>query len=127
MKDGTYRYVFATSFGNSSTPYHVGVVSMARLEVHDRAFSREQRAEVTALRAYKLILKSIARVAGFPDLQRCVLAFPRSLDDLDRKSPEFCPADRAALVDARILKSEESAGCVYVAEGQRSVNSVTVE
>ena len=117
MKDGTYRYVFATSFGNASTPYHFGVVSMARLEPDDPRLSRWQRAEAAAFRAYKLIIKSIARVAGFPDLRRCVLDFPRSLDELDLKSAEFCPPDRSALVNARILKAEESvAGCAYVAE-----------
>jgi|SRR5215813_6308456 len=122
MKDGTHRYVFATSFGNASTPYHVGIVSMARLEFDGPALSRRQRAEATALRAYKLIIKSVARVAGFPDVQRCVLAFPRSLDELDRKSAEFCPSDRATLINARILKSEESAGCAYVAEAAPDIN-----
>jgi predicted Zn-dependent protease len=114
MKDGTYRYVFATTYTKGSA--RVGVVSMARLQIDDASLSRRQRAEVAALRAYKLIIKSIARVAGFPDLRRCVLASPMSLDELDRKSAEFCPMDRAALVNAGILKSEESAGCVYVAE-----------
>jgi predicted Zn-dependent protease len=114
MKDAQYRFVFATSFGNMSTPYHDGVVSMARLDVSDPNLSRHQRADMVADRAYKLILKSIARLAGFPDVQRCVLAFPRGIDELDRKSSEFCAEDRAALVEARILKSEESAGCVYV-------------
>jgi len=116
MKDKQFRFVFATGFGNASTPYHLGIVSMARLESRDPELSRRERAEVTALRAYKLVIKSIARIAGLPDFQRCVLAFPRNLDELDRKSAEFCPQDRAALVEARILKSEESAGCVYVSE-----------
>jgi predicted Zn-dependent protease len=114
MKDAQFRFVFATSFGNASTPSHVGVVSMARLAFSDAELSRHQRAEFVALRAYKLILKSIARIAGFPDVQRCVLVFPRTLDELDRKSPEFCARDRVVLVEAGILKAEESAGCVYV-------------
>ena len=127
MKDGTYRYVFATGFGNASTTYHAGVVSMARLEFDDPTLSRRQRAEVTALRTYKLVIKSIARVAGFPDVQRCILTFPRSLDELDQKSAKFCAPDRAALVKAQILKAEESAGCAYVAEGRTDENSVAME
>jgi len=127
MKGGTYRYLFAAGFGNASTPDHAGVVSMARLEFDDPALSRRQRAEVTALRAYKLIIKSVARIAGFPDVQRCVLTFPRSLDELDSKSAEFCPPDRAVLVNARILKSEESAGCAYVAEGRTYENFIATE
>jgi len=125
MKDGTYRYLFAAGFGNAST--HAGVVSMARLEFDDPTLSRRQRAEVTALRAYKLIIKQLVLVAGFPDVQRCVLTFPRSLDELDSKSAEFCPPDRAALVNARILKSEESAGCAHVAEGRTYENFVATE
>jgi predicted Zn-dependent protease len=127
MKDQQFRFVFATGFGNASTAYHLGVVSMARLESRDPELSRRQRAEVSALRAYKLVIKSIARVAGFPDFQRCVLAFPRNLDELDHKSAEFCPPDRAALVEAGILKAEESAGCVYVSERRKSEDFVMAD
>jgi predicted Zn-dependent protease len=116
IKDAQFRFVFATSFGSAKTADHVGVVSTARLDVPAPDLSRRQRAEITALRAYKLILKSIARLAGYPDLQRCILAFPRNIDELDRKASEFCAPDRAALVAAGILKAEESAGCVYVSE-----------
>jgi hypothetical protein len=59
------------------------------------------------MRAYKLILKSIARLAGLTSPDACVLAFPRSLEKLDRKSSDFCPDDRAALIAAGILKSRE--------------------
>ena len=125
MKDAQFRFVFATSFGDATTVHHVGVVSMARIEVNDPQLSRRLRAEIAALRAYKLILKSIARLSGFPDAQRCILAFPRTLDELDRKSSEFCAQDHAVLVAAGILKSEESAGCVYVSEGRRHDLRVT--
>jgi predicted Zn-dependent protease len=116
IKDTQFRFVFATSFGNATTPDHIGVVSTARLDVTAPGVSRRQRAEITALRAYKLILKSVARLAGYPDLQRCILAFPRNIDELDRKASEFCAPDRDALVAAGILKAEVSAGCVYVSE-----------
>jgi hypothetical protein len=62
---------------------------------------------ITAARAYKLILKSIARLAGLRSPDACVLSFPRSLEELDQKSSEFCANDRAALVGAGILKDKE--------------------
>jgi predicted Zn-dependent protease len=116
MKDNQFRFVFATSYGNAATPYHVGIVSMARLEVSDPKRLRAERAQIAALRSYKLILKSVALLAGLPNSGGCVLAFPRSIEELDQKSSEFCPADREALVAAKVLKAQESAGCVYVSE-----------
>jgi predicted Zn-dependent protease len=119
MKDGQFRYVFATSYGDTAPfPYYVGVVSMARLEMKDAGVPRARRAEISAARAYKLILKSIGVGAGLPDRGGCVLAFPRSLEELDQKPSEFCPADHEALVVAKVLKAQESAGCVYVSENR---------
>jgi predicted Zn-dependent protease len=108
LKADPWRYVFATSFGNETTPYHVGIVSTARLDISDPKQRHHEGFEITAQRAYKLVLKSIARLAGLHSPDACVLAFPRSLEELDRKSFEFCPADRAALVTAGILKEKES-------------------
>jgi hypothetical protein len=108
LKDTPWRYVFSTSFGNEKTPFHAAVVSTARLDPDDPRRWHHQGFEITALRAYKLILKSIARVAGLKSPEACILAFPRSLDELDRKSSEFCPNDRAILVAAGILKDEEA-------------------
>ena len=119
LKAEPWRYVFATSFRNETLSYHGGVVSTARLDVGDPRLPHHEGSEITALRAYKLILKSIARVAGLHSPEACILAFPRSLDDLDRKSSEFCPDDRAALVAAGILKAEESPegkDCVVVSQ-----------
>jgi predicted Zn-dependent protease len=119
LKAEPWRYVFSTSFGNEKTPYHVGVLSTARLDIGDPRRQHHQGSEITALRAYKLILKSIARVAGLGSPEACILAFPRSLEDLDRKSSEFCPDDRAALVAAGILKSkvgQEGTDCVAVSQ-----------
>ena len=59
LKFEPLRYVFSTSFGDETTPHHVGVLSTARLD---------QGGETTARRVYKLILKSIARIAGRPTL-----------------------------------------------------------
>jgi predicted Zn-dependent protease len=119
LKAEPWRYVFSTSFGNEKTPYHAGVVSTARLDLGDPRRSHHQGSEITAMRAYKLVLKSIARVAGLASQDACVLAFPRSLEELDRKSPEFCPNDRATLVAAGILKAEaaqEGKDCVAVSQ-----------
>jgi predicted Zn-dependent protease len=108
LKAEPWRYVFSTSFGNETTPYHAGVLSTARLDVGNPRQQHHQGSEITAMRAYKLILKSIARVAGLKSPDACVLTFPRSLDELDRKSSEFCPNDRAILARAGILKSNEA-------------------
>jgi len=81
LKDQTYRYVFAMTFPR----YHQGVVSLARLYATAETVPRHERAVLTALRAYKLILKSIARLAGLTSSNGCILAFPRSLDELDAK------------------------------------------
>ncbi|MCA1454317.1 hypothetical protein I6F35_13980 [Bradyrhizobium sp. BRP22] len=110
LKASPWRYVFSTSFGDETTPYHVGVVSMARLDAADPKLHHRGGAEITATRAYKLILKSIARVAGLRSPDACILSFPRSLEELDHKSSEFCPSDRAVLVAAQILQPVEGQG-----------------
>jgi predicted Zn-dependent protease len=111
LKIEPLRYVFSTSFGNETTPYHVGVLSTARLD---------HGSEMTAKRAYKLILKSIARIAGLRSPEACILAFPNSLDELDRKSSEFCPDDRATLINAGILNAREGqrgTDCTAISQG----------
>jgi predicted Zn-dependent protease len=120
LKAETLRYVFATSFGNETTSHHVGIVSTARLDISDPRQWHHQGFEITAQRAYKLLLKSIARVAGLHSPDACVLAFPRSLEDLDLKSSEFCASDRAALVAGGILKEKENSqgdDCIAIAQG----------
>jgi predicted Zn-dependent protease len=119
LKGEPWRYVFSTSFGNETTPYHVGVLSTARLDVDDPRREHHQGSEITAMRAYKLILKSIARLAGLKSPDACILAFPRSLDELDRKSSEFCPDDRATLVKAGILNAktgQEGTDCIAISQ-----------
>ena len=54
------------------------------------------------------MLESIARLAGLRSPDACALAFPRNLEELDRKSSEFCPSDHAALLAAGILKEKEN-------------------
>lgn len=110
LKDAEHRYVFATSFSNERFSAHVGILSTARLDTRTPNYPNEQNSEQTAHRLYKIILKSVARLAGLKSPDSCVLAFPRTLEELDRKSAAFCPDDRAALVEARILKREEEVG-----------------
>jgi predicted Zn-dependent protease len=119
LKADPWRYVFSTSFGNEKTPYHLGVLSTARLDPGNPRRAHRQGSEITAMRAYKLVLKSIARVAGLKSPEACILAFPRNLEDLDRKSREFCPDDRATLVKAGILKSnegQEGTDCIAISQ-----------
>jgi hypothetical protein len=74
--------------------------------------------EITATRAYKLILKSIAEITGHRGTGSCILVTSLSLEELDRKSSEFCQDDRAALVAAGVLKEKEQQsgpGCMDVA------------
>lgn len=119
LKSEPWRYVFATSFGNQQTSFHLGIISTARLDVEEPTHAHHQGAEITATRIYKLILKSIARVAGLSGPDRCVLIFPRSLDELDQKLASFCPEDHARLVASGILKATETSegtDCVAVSD-----------
>lgn len=113
-----WRYAFSTSFGDETTSYHVGVVSTARIVAGNWWLQSPWDQEITVTRAYKLILKSIAQITGHRGTGACLLATPPSLEQLDRKSAEFCPDDRTALVAAGILKQKEQQsgpGCTNVA------------
>jgi predicted Zn-dependent protease len=130
LKDAEHRYVFATSFWNAQLRSSVGIMSTARLDTRTPDHPDEQNSAQTAHRLYKLILKSVARLAGLKSPDACILVFPRSLEELDRKSAEFCPDDRAALVKAGILKPEAEVGtaCALVSsreEDSRLANLVT--
>ncbi len=118
LKDRPFNYVFATSYGNRTTTSRLGIISTARLDVSDPTVEHHTGADLTALRVYKLMLKSIARLAGLASPDRCILAFPRSLPELDRKSAEFCADDHDALVGAAILKADESdtSDCMAISE-----------
>jgi predicted Zn-dependent protease len=118
LKAAPFRYVFALSFGDQTTPYHAGIVSTARLGFSDPLLAHRDAANLTATRVYKLVLKSIARVAGYQKPEGCILAFPRDLSELDHKPGEFCPEDRSKLVEAGILKTQESDECVVARLGR---------
>ncbi len=101
------RYAFIESY---HSPWNVGVLSVARLAPGGAALDRRQVADVTQLRAYKLMLKSIGRMSGLQG-DGCVLTRSRDVAELDVKSSEFCPPDRAALVAAKVLKEKPSESC----------------
>jgi predicted Zn-dependent protease len=123
LKDAEHHYVFATSFSNGQASAHVGILSTARLDTRIPDYLNEQNSEQTAHRLYKLILKSVAQLAGLKSAEACVLVFPRNFQKLDQKSAEFCPDDRAALVAAGILKREEEvgAGCALMSQREMSL------
>lgn len=122
LKDAQHNYVFATSFANEQPSARVGVLSTARLDTRTPNYPNEQNSEQTALRLYKLTLKSVARLAGLKSPDACVLVFPRNLDELDKKSATFCPDDQAALVAAQIIKREEDVGtgCALISQNGMS-------
>jgi predicted Zn-dependent protease len=123
LKDAKHRYVFATSFSNEQTSTYVGILSTTRLDTRIASHPNEQNSEQTARRLYKIILKSVARLAGLKSADSCVLAFPNNLEELDQKSAAFCPDDRAALVAAGILKREVEVGtgCALMSQHEMSV------
>lgn len=112
LRAGTFRYVFGSSFG---LPYNNGVVSTARLRPTDAALSPGQSTAITVSRTYKIILRYVAHLSGLWTSDGCVLAMPFGIDELDRKSSEFCDGDRIALVEAGILKARPGGACGPVA------------
>jgi predicted Zn-dependent protease len=104
------NYVFAETYGG---PYNLSVISVARLAPDGTRLTRKQAAETTERRVYKLMLKSVAIMSGL-DGTGCVMMFPRSLNELNLKSAEYCPEDRVALVAARVLKEKPSESCSTV-------------
>lgn len=113
LKSGNFNYVFAETYG---APYLIGIVSTARLAPADAGLSRKMESDIILQRVYKLVLKSVVRMAGYTKPEGCVLAFPRDLAALDNKSSEFCDDDRAVLIDAGILKARPFGACTSVAE-----------
>ncbi len=104
------NYVFAETFGGS---YDLSVISVARLAPVGNRLTRKQIAEETERRVYKLMMKSIAIMAGLKS-QGCVMSFPRSLEELDLKSAEYCPEDRLALVAAGVIRKAPLETCSTV-------------
>jgi len=109
------NYVFSSTRPDIGA---VAVMSTIRLMPTESGLTRKRVADVTGDRLYKLMLKSIAVLAGLRSTG-CIMAFPRSLPELDAKSAEFCPDDRSALVGAGILKARPFGACNTVAMADR--------
>jgi predicted Zn-dependent protease len=110
LKLGTLPFVYDTSFTSPQVSVHVGIMSTARLDTPNPNYPEEQNSSQTAYRLYKLMMRSLVKLLGFKSSNSCVLERLRNVAELDRHSTEFCPDDRAALVDARILKPEQDVG-----------------
>jgi predicted Zn-dependent protease len=108
LKVPELNYVFAETY----TP-PISVISVRRLAPNVEPWVVKKAAEITLHRVYKLMLKSVAVMAGLQS-GGCVMMFPRSLPDLDAKPSEYCPNDRAALVASRVIKETPSATCSAV-------------
>ncbi|MCP3446463.1 hypothetical protein [Bradyrhizobium sp. CCGUVB14] len=59
-----WRYAFSASFGDETTSYHVGVVSTARIVAGNWWLQSPWDHEITATRAYKLILNQSRTAQG---------------------------------------------------------------
>jgi predicted Zn-dependent protease len=110
LKEAQLPFVWNTSFTSPQIPVHIGIMSTARLDPPSPNHPDEQNSSRTTYRLYKLILKSVARLAGLKDPNSCVLGRVRTVEELDRQPAEFCPNDRAALVVAGIVKPEQDVG-----------------
>jgi predicted Zn-dependent protease len=110
LKLGALPFVYDTSFTSPQVSLHVGIMSTARLDTPNPSYPEEQNSSQTAYRLYKLMMRSLAKLVGFKSSHSCVLSKLRNVAELDRQSTEFCPDDRAALVDAGILKPEQDVG-----------------
>ncbi|MBN9089646.1 MAG: hypothetical protein J0J01_22270 [Reyranella sp.] len=105
------NYVFSSTKLNGDLNV---VMSTVRLVPREPGLTRKRISDVTGDRLYKLMLKSVALLAGLRT-NGCVMLFPRSLDELDHKPAEFCPDDKAALIVAGVLKERPFGACNTVA------------
>lgn len=105
MRLAPARFNYAVSAGSAHTPHHVIVVSLARLQatkVFDSA--ADSNPTRTATRAFKMIAKNTAKVAGYASSNACLFAFPRNLAELDAMPEGFCEPDVSLLNMAGIVR-----------------------
>jgi predicted Zn-dependent protease len=114
LKVDGLHYVFSSTLLNGDLNV---VMSTIRLVPREPGLTRKRISDVTADRLYKLMLKSVALLAGLRT-NGCIMAFPRDLSELDAKSDEFCPDDKAALIAAGVLKARPVGACNIVAMAQ---------
>ncbi len=111
LKVSGLNYVFANTDIEHDT---AAVMSPIRLIPREPGLTRKRVSDVTGDRLYKLMLKSVALLSGLRSAG-CVMMFPRSLEELDLKPPEFCPNDKANLIAGGILKEKPFGACSTVA------------
>lgn len=106
MRLAPARFNFAASAGSAHTPYHIVVVSLARLQ-ETRLFDSGVDSDParTATRVFKMIAKNTAKVAGYASSDKCLFAFPRTLSDLDAMPEGFCEPDASLLQQAGIARA----------------------
>lgn len=98
------RFNFAASAGDASTPYHLSIVSLARLQELAGSERIDRDPDRTAQRVFKLIAKNTARLMGYASSDACLFAFPRNISELDATPESFCEPDLSALVAAGIAR-----------------------
>ncbi|HAY11192.1 MAG TPA: hypothetical protein DCY18_14900 [Thauera sp.] len=101
------RFNFAASAGDTSTPFHLSIVSLARLQQLTDGGRVDRDPDRTAQRVFKLIAKNTARLMGYASSDACLFAFPRSISELDATPENFCEPDLSALVAAGIARSPQ--------------------
>jgi hypothetical protein len=115
------RYVYAKALEDGTRPDHGGLLSTVRLEEADADSLRN--ADVTAQRAYKIMLWMILRGAGYTNSQGCVLGFHDGRPaDIDATSGAFCDWDRTVLVAARIIRADTGSNCPNLAQTARKAD-----
>ncbi|HSI01664.1 MAG TPA: hypothetical protein VLA02_13760 [Reyranella sp.] len=109
LKVPQLNYVFAETY---MPP--LSVISVTRLAPNvEPDVAKRAATEITLARVYKLMMKSVAVMAGLKSAG-CVMMFPRSVAELDAKPSEYCADDRAALAAAKVIKETPSATCADV-------------
>ena len=115
MTTRPYNYLFASTFGSEGDERPLQLISTARLAPPGPSKPGAAEVALTVQRLYKVILRSIVQNTGHLDLTGCVMAFPTSLAEHDRKSPNLCAGDRALLVQQGVLREHEGDGCQAIA------------
>lgn len=105
MRLAPARFNYAVSVGSAHTPHHVIIISLARLQ-ETRFFdpATDSNPARTATRAFKMIAKNTAKVAGYSGSNACLFSFPRNLAELDAMPEGFCEPDISLLNRAGIAR-----------------------
>ena len=105
MRLAPARFNYTVSVGSAHTPHHVIVVSLARLQETRFFDSRvDTNPARTAMRAFKMIAKNTAKIAGYSGSNACLFSFPRNLAELDAMPEGFCEPDISLLNKAGVTR-----------------------